>query len=74
MLFTHDVVAERAERERHDAEEHHDGAVRGTELVVELREQDATGILLSPARRGQASGVYFWPPLRALARPFPSRS
>ena len=42
-LERHDVVAEGAEGERHDAEEHHDGAVHGPELVVELREKNAAG-------------------------------
>ena len=37
----HHVVAEAADGERHDAEEHHDGAVHGAELVVELRQHDA---------------------------------
>ena len=35
-LQRHHVVAEGADRERHDAEEHHDGAVHRAELVVEL--------------------------------------
>ncbi len=35
------VVAERADGERHDAEEHHDRAVHRAELVVELRKDDA---------------------------------
>ena len=45
-----DVVAERAEGQRHDAEEHHDGAVHGAELVVELGRDDAAGRVRS--RRG----------------------
>ena len=44
----HHVVAEAADGEGHDAEEHHDGAVHGAELVVELREHDA------PRRIGRA--------------------
>ena len=35
-LQRHDIVAERAHRQRHDAEEDHDGAVHRAELVVEL--------------------------------------
>ncbi len=35
------VVAEHAHQERHDGEEHHEGAVHGDQRVVELREQDA---------------------------------
>ena len=42
-LERHDVVAKGAESERHDTEEHHDGAVHGPELVVELREKNAAG-------------------------------
>ena len=37
----HHVVAEAADRQRHDAQEHHDRAVHGAELVVELRQHDA---------------------------------
>ena len=40
-LQRHDEVAEAADGQRHDAEEHHDGAVHRAELVVELRQHDA---------------------------------
>ena len=40
-LQRHHVVAEAADGQRHDAEEHHDGAVHRAELVVELRQHDA---------------------------------
>jgi hypothetical protein len=40
-LQRRDEVAEAAHRERHDAEEHHDGAVHRAELVVELGQHDA---------------------------------
>ncbi len=40
-LQRHHVVAEGADGQRHDAEEHHDGAVHGAELVVELRQHDS---------------------------------
>ena len=42
-LQRHDVVAERAEGQRHDAEEHHDGAVHRAEPVVELGRDRAPG-------------------------------
>jgi hypothetical protein len=37
-----EVIAERPDRQRHDGEEHHDGAVHGDQLVVELGKHDAT--------------------------------
>ena len=40
-LQRHHEVAEAADGERHDAEEHHDGAVHRAELVVELGQHDA---------------------------------
>ena len=40
-LQRHHVVAESADRQRHHAEKHHDGAVHGTELIVEVRCDDA---------------------------------
>ena len=40
-LQRHHEVAEAADRERHDAEKHHDRAVHRAELVVELRQHDA---------------------------------
>ena len=40
-----DEVAEAADRQRHDAEEHHDRAVHRAELVVELGQHDAAGRL-----------------------------
>ena len=36
-----DEVAEAADRKRYNPEKHHDGAVHGAELVVELRQHDA---------------------------------
>jgi hypothetical protein len=39
-LQRHQVVAEGAHGEGHDAQEHHDGAVHGPELVVELGDDD----------------------------------
>ncbi len=44
-LQRHHEVAEAADGERHDAEEHHDGAVHRAELVVELGQHDAAGRL-----------------------------
>ena len=40
-LQRHHEVAEAADGQRHDAEEHHDGAVHRAELVVELGQHDA---------------------------------
>ena len=40
-LERHHEVAEAADGQRHDAEEHHDRAVHRAELVVELRQHDA---------------------------------
>ena len=47
------IVAEAADRERDDAEEDHDGAVHGAELVVELgrhRRRPACGPRRTSAR------------------------
>ena len=47
-LQRHHEVAETADGERDDAEEHHDGAVHRAELVVELRQHDpARGLVLT---------------------------
>ena len=40
-LQRHHEVAEAADGQRHDAEEHHDGAVHRAQLVVELGQHDA---------------------------------
>jgi hypothetical protein len=40
-LERHEVVAEGADGQRHHPQEHHDGAVHGAELVVELGQHDA---------------------------------
>jgi hypothetical protein len=65
-LQRHDEVAEAAHGERHDAEEHHDGAVHGAELVVELRQHAAAGhagVAEEPAdQRQRAAGEGQVPP------------
>ena len=47
-LERHHEVAETADRQRHDAEKHHDRAVHRAELVVELGEHDAARRLVGP--------------------------
>ena len=41
-LQRHHVIAERSETKRHNAEEHHDGAVHGAQHVVQLAIDDPT--------------------------------
>jgi hypothetical protein len=57
MSHSPDVVAECANRQGHHAEKHHDGAVHGAELVVELREENAPRRVLAKPPADERQGL-----------------